>query len=131
EVRELEVDLVARRGPVREPDADLLPLEHWTALVPALGHQRDRRAREIGAELLERVEVRVRSEQADVAAAHETVETRLELLALVTRLREAGREDDRELRLALQHLLERVDGRARKDDREVDVAGDVEHAPVD
>ena len=67
EVGELEVDLVAGRRPVREPDADLLALEHGPALVARLRDQRDRRAVEVVAELLERVEVRVRAEQAHVA----------------------------------------------------------------
>ena len=43
--------------------------------------ERDRRAFEVGAEVLERVEVRVRAEQAHVAALHELVEPLLELLA--------------------------------------------------
>ncbi len=71
EVGELEVDLVAGRRPVREPDADLLALEHGPALVSRLGDQRDRRSLEIVAELLERVEVRVRPEQANVSRLHE------------------------------------------------------------
>ncbi len=45
EVGELEVDLVAGRRPMGEPDADLLALEHGPALVAALGDERDRRAR--------------------------------------------------------------------------------------
>ena len=68
EVGELEVDLVARRRPVREADAELLALEHRPALVARLRDQRDRRAFEVVAEVLERVEVRVRAEQAHVAA---------------------------------------------------------------
>ena len=71
EVGELEVDLVAGRRPVREPDPDLLALEHGPALVARLRDERDRRTVEVGAEVLERVEVRVRAEQAHVAAVHE------------------------------------------------------------
>ncbi len=130
EVGELEVDLVAGRRPVREPDADLLALEHGPALVSRLRDQRDRRAFEVGAEVLERVQVRVRAEQVHIARPHEGLEPAFELLALLAGLGEAGREDHRELRLALQDFLERVDGASGEDDHEVEVAGDVEHRLV-
>jgi hypothetical protein len=130
EVGELEIDLVAGRRPVADPDAELLALEHGTALVPALGDERDRRAREVVAEVLERVQVRVRPQQAGVGAPHEVVEAGFERLALAADLREPGGEDHRERRLPLHDLLERVDRLAREDDGEVDVARDVEHRAV-
>ncbi len=89
EVGELEVDLVAGRRPVREPDPDLLALEHGPALVPRLRDERDRRAFEIFAEVFERVEVRVGAEQAHLTRTHQSVEPRLELLALGPGLGEA------------------------------------------
>ena len=131
EVGELEVDLVAGGCPVGEPHPELLALEHRPALVARLRDQRDRRALEVVAERLERVEVRVRAEQPHVARLHEVGEALLELLALLAGLGEAGGEDHRELRLALQHLLERVDGPAGEDDREVELARDVEDRLVD
>ncbi len=126
EVGELEVDLVAGGRPMREANADLLALEHRPALVTGLRDQRDRRTFEIVAELLERVQVRVRAEQPHVATAHETLEPALTFLALGSRLGESRREDHRELRLAPQHLLECFLGATCEDDREIDVAGDVE-----
>ncbi len=131
EVGELEVDLVAGRRPVRETDAELLALEDRATLVAGLGHERDRRTFEVVTEALERVEVRVRPEEAHIAALDQLGQARLELLAVLARLREAGGEDDRELGLAGEHLFEGVDGPAGEDDREVDVAGDVEDGRVD
>ena len=133
EVGELEIDLVARRRPVRKANPDFLALEHRPALVSRLGDERDRRALEVGAEILERVEVGVGPEQAHVAAAHQSLESPLTAFALGAGLREPGREDHRELGLAPQHLLERLLRPSGEDDREVDVARDVEHrlvAPV-
>ena len=130
EVGELEVDLVPRRRPVRQPDADLLALEHGPALVAALGDERDRRPGEVGAELLERVEVRVGAEQMHLAVAHEVVEAGLELGAVLAGLGEPGGEDHREGGLALQHLFEGVDGLAGEDDGEIEIAGHVEHRGV-
>ena len=118
------------RRPVRQPDPDLLALEHRAALVAGLRDQRDRRTFEIVAEVLERVEVRVRSEQPHVAALHERFEVPFALLALGAGLGESGREDHRELRLAPQHFLEGLFGPAGQDDREIEVAGDVEHRLV-
>src|ERR671911_2164895 len=89
-----------------------------------------RRPGEVGAELLERVEVRVRSEQTYLTLAHELVEPGLELLAVRARLGEPGREDDRECGLPLQHFFECVDGLAGEDDGEVEITGHVEHAGV-
>ena len=125
EVRELEVHLVPGRGPVREPDADLLALEHGPALVAGLGDERDRRPVEVGAELLERVEVGVRAEEADVATPDQAFEAALERGAVLAGLAEPGGEDHRELRRAGQDLLERVDRLAGEDDREVDLTGHV------
>ena len=89
--------------------------------------ERDRRAFEVVAEVLERVEVRVRAEQADVADLHEAGEAVLELLALGAGLGEAGREDHRELRPCARSTSSKVStGAAGEDDREVEVAGDVE-----
>src|SRR5207237_668998 len=96
------IDLVAGRGPVREADADLLALEHRTALVARLRDERDRRSVEVFPELFEGVQVRVRTEQPDVARLNEAFEALFELLALGTGLGESRREDHRELRLALQ-----------------------------
>ena len=127
EVGEFQVDFVARRGPMREPDAHLLALEHGAALVAGLRDQRDRRPVEIRAELLERVEVRVGAEQPHIAAAHELLEPAFALRALGAGLGETGREDHRELGLAPQHLFEGLLGATGEDDREVDVARDVEH----
>jgi len=110
---------------VRQTDPELLPLEDRAALVPALGDERDRRALEIVAEIGERVQVRVRAEEAGVAVAGELGEARFERLTGRADLGEAGGEDHRELRLLRHGLLEVVDHPlgSREEHREIDVAG--------
>ena len=98
EVGRLEVRLVPGRRPMRQLDPDLLALEHGAALVPALGDQRDGAAREVVAEHLERVQVRVRPEQVGVSGLDDPLHLRLDPLALRADLGESCREDDRELR---------------------------------
>ena len=87
EVGELEVDLVAGRRPVAQGDAEVLCLEDRTALVPALGDERDLGRRQVVAERLERVEVGVRSEQVGVAGRDQVLEPLLQRLALGARPR--------------------------------------------
>jgi hypothetical protein len=127
EVGELEVGLVARGCPVRQGDALFLRLEHGAALVPALGDEGDLRRRQIVAERLERVQVRVRAEQVRAAAGDQVLEPLLQRLTLGSDLVEAGGEDDGVARLLLEHGLEHLDRLADEDDGEVEVAGHVEH----
>ena len=103
EVGELEVDLVAGRRPVREPDAELLALEHRPALVARLGD----RARSTGPSRSSRkssnaLRFVLGPSRRTSPAATSFVEPALELLALLAGLGEAGREDHRELGLALR-----------------------------
>src|SRR5262249_17786123 len=83
-----------------------------------------------GAELLERVEVRVRPEQVNVTARDQLRQALLALLALGAGLREARRENHREARFALQHFLERVLGAPGEDDRKVEIAGYIEDRAI-
>ena len=123
EVGELEVDLIAGRRPVRHRDPELLALEHRPTLMAALGDQRDRRAGQVVTEVRERVQVRVRTQQVGVAAAHQLLEAALERLTVGADLREPGGEDHRELGPSGHDLLERFDGPAGEDHGQVDVAG--------
>ena len=89
--------------------------------------ERDRRAVEVGAEVLERVEVRVRAEQAHVADAHELVEAALRASRPRRRSpRSRPRRSPRTWPCAAAPLRTCRLGAAGEDDREVDVAGDVE-----
>jgi hypothetical protein len=130
EVGELEVGLVAGRRPVRKADAELLTLEDGPALMAALGDQRDRPTGQVGAELLEGVEVRVGTEQMQLAPGDELLHLPLELLALGADLGEAGGEHHRESGLLLDRLLERRQRVADEDHGEVDVGRHVEHRTV-
>ena len=125
EVRELKVDLVPGRRPVRHGDAELLALEDRPALVAALGDERDRGPGQVVAELREGVEVRVRPEQVGRALPDQLAQPGLERLTVGAGLGEAGGEDHREAGAAGDHLLEGLHGPAGEDDREVDVAGHV------
>ncbi len=71
EVGELQVDLVARRCPMSQADADLLALEHRSPLMAGLRDQRDGWPGEVAAEGLERVQVGVRAEQPGLARGDE------------------------------------------------------------
>ena len=126
EVGELEVGLVARGGPVREADADLLALEDGPSLVAALGDEGDGLAGQVVAEELEGVEVGVGPEKVDVALGDDLLHVRLQELAFGAHLGEAGGEDDGELDLLLDGLLESGHGVAHEDGGQVDVDGHVE-----
>ena len=125
EVGRLHVGLVAGRGPVRELDADLLTLEHRPALVAALGDQRDRLAREVLAEDLEGVEVRVGPEHVELTALDDPLHLLLEPLALGPDLGEAGGEDDGELRLRRHRVAQDRQGLADQDRHQVELLLDV------
>ena len=96
EVGHLEVGLVARRGPVREADPDLLALVDRSSLVPTLRDEGDRLAREVLVELLEGVEVGVGAEHPQVTAGDHLLELVLQLLTFSADLGKARREDHRE-----------------------------------
>ena len=98
EVGELQVDLVARRRPRAQVQAQLLGLVDRPALVSALGDEGDGPAGVVLVEGLEGVQVRVGAEQAGVASGHQLVELGLQGGALVTGLGETGGEDDGEAR---------------------------------
>jgi hypothetical protein len=131
EVGELEVDLVAGRGPVGQPDAEVLGLEDRPALVPRLRDERDPPALDVVAEQLEGVEVGVGPEQVGARRLHQGRQRRLQRLAVGADLGEAGGEDHRVARRLGQHRLEALDGVAGEDHGEVDlVAGHGLDRPV-
>ncbi len=140
EVGELEVDLVAGRGPGRDPQPELLGLEHRPPLVPALGDEGDRPAGVARGEGLERVQVRVGPEQVGGGRRHQSRQLLLTPGTGSSGLGETGREDHREPGLLRQHVPVGLDGVADQDDREVELAGHlrdrrqarpaVDHVPV-
>ena len=125
EVGGLQVRLVARRRPVRQLDPDLLALEHRAALVPALGDQRHGGTGEVVAEHLERVEVRVRSEQVGVSGFDDPLHLRLDPLALRASLGEPCREDDGELRPGRNRVPEDGKRVSDEDGDEIELLVDV------
>src|SRR5205807_1208801 len=90
------------------------------ALVAGLGDQRELLAGQVR-EGLERVEVRVRSEQPDPTLAGDPRQLLLATLALLAQLAEPGREDDAELRALLHGVPHAPLGVPDHHHRDVDV----------
>ncbi len=108
-----------------EADAQFLEGEDGAALVPGLGDQGDGRSFEVGAELLEGVEVGVRAEQPQPGPTDGRGQPFLRGGARRAGLREPGGEDDREFDLGLGQFLEHRKGVGDQQHREIDRLGQV------